>query len=114
MLKEEQIEHLRKLKELLDSGIISEEEFAREKAKVFSGSENSGTSYSSSAGNKRTDSVYTKPANKKTKKKSKTVWIVLGCLAGLLVLITLLGNLFSDGSYDSYNSMKRSTPSLLP
>ena len=104
MLKEEQIEHLRKLKELLDSGILSEEEFAREKAKVFSGSEYSGTSYSSRTEDKRADSVYTKPASsEKKKKKSKTVWIVLGCLAGLLVLITLLGNLFSDGSYDSYN-----------
>lgn len=104
MLQEEQIEQLRKLKELLDSGILSEEEFAREKAKVISSTGFSGTSYSSRREEKKTDPVYTKPANsEKKKKKSKTVWIVLGCLAGFLVLIALLGSLFSDGSYDSYN-----------
>lgn len=104
MLQEGQIEHLRKLKELLDSGILSEEEFAREKAKVFSGSMNNGTSYSSKTKDKRIDSEYTKSASgEKKKKKSKTVWIVLGCLAGLLVLITILGGLFSNISYDSYD-----------
>ena len=104
MLQEGQIEHLRKLKELLDSGILSEEEFAREKAKVISGTGYSETSYSSRKEDKKTDPVYTKPASsEKKKKKSKTVWIVLGCLAGFLVLIALLGGLFSDGSYDSYN-----------
>lgn len=86
MLQDEQINHLRELKELLDSGILSEEEFAREKAKVL----NTGT---------------TKPA-KREKKKSKTVWIVLGCLAGL-VLITILGNLFSGNSNSSYGTDKK-------
>lgn len=35
MLQEEQISKLTKLKELLDSGVLSEEEFAQEKAKVM-------------------------------------------------------------------------------
>ena len=104
MLQEEQIKHLRELKELLDSGVLSEEEFAREKAKVLSGTEYSGTSYSSKKEEKKTDPVYSKQASsEKKKKKSKTVWIVLGCLAGFLVLISLLGDLFSGDSYDSYD-----------
>ena len=36
MLQEEQISNLTKLKELLDAGILSEDEFAQEKAKVLS------------------------------------------------------------------------------
>jgi len=39
MLQEEQIKKLTNLKELRDSGVLSEEEFAQEKAKVMSGFE---------------------------------------------------------------------------
>ena len=39
MLQEEQISKLTKLKELLDSGVLSEEEFTKEKAKIMSNPE---------------------------------------------------------------------------
>ncbi|MBQ9173642.1 MAG: SHOCT domain-containing protein [Bacteroidales bacterium] len=39
MLQEEQITRLKELKQLLDSGVLSEEEFAAEKAKIMSQAE---------------------------------------------------------------------------
>ena len=96
MSPEEKIGILIRLKELLDAGILTQEEFEKEKASILDGTK---VSQQQSAGcNEGQHSHPAGPSNKR--KTGGTLWIVLGCIAGLFLITVLASRSFSGDSYD--------------
>lgn len=113
MLQEEQIRNLTQLKELFDAGILSEEEFAKEKAKVMS---DTGQRLSPQAkqefrkpenrtvANATAPSVFAGPANVGL---SPGLVLPLGILAILLALASgILGGLSSSDYFGFYDALR--------
>lgn len=95
-MTEEQVQSLLKLKELKEQGILSQEEFEKEKASILD--ETKASQQPLASINEEQDSPPAGQAN--IRKKGGVLWIVLGCIAGLFIITVLASRFFSGDSYD--------------
>ena len=103
-LTEEQKVLLNKLEALKDAGILTEEEYMEQKRAAQSQSPTTIESKSNLGSSRQHDKAST--SAKAPKKKSGTVWIILGAVACVFVLLLALGGGSGDysGGYDGLMS----------